>query len=60
MAKAYDYVLAVWLKLEVMADTPELKEELREYLEAEYKVVKLEVIEEEEDNEDEITISLQL
>jgi hypothetical protein len=37
-----------------------LKEELREYLEAEYQVVKLEFIEEEEDNEDEITISLQL
>ncbi len=60
MARSYDYVLAVWLRLEIMADTPELTEELREYLEAEYQVVNLEVIEEAENNEDEITISLQL
>ena len=60
MAKWYDYVLAVWLRLEIASDTLELQDELREYLEAEYQIIKLEIIEESEEDEGEITISLQL
>lgn len=61
MAKWYDYVLAVWLRLDIASDPQELQEELREYLEAEYQIIKLDIIQESEDDaEGEITISLQL
>ena len=61
MAKCYDYVMAVWLEIETTTPAPNLQDELREYLEAEYQIKSLEIIEEsEEDTEDEITISLQL
>lgn len=61
MAKVYDYVLAVWLRLEVSCAAPDLLVELREYLEAEYQVIKLEVVEEpESDVEGELTVSSQL
>ena len=45
MARMYDYVLAVWLRLEVSCAVPELLVELREYLEAEYVIIKLTVVE---------------
>jgi len=61
MSKCYDYVLAVWLRIEVDTKTPELADEIREHLEAEYQIIKLEPIEEfDSDAESEITISLQL
>ena len=61
MAKYYDYVMAIWLKLETTTGGAELLEELREYLEAEHQIIKLEVVEESEcDVKDEITFSLQL
>lgn len=61
MAKFYDYVLAVWLRLGAPRAAPDDREELREYLEAEYQIIKLEVVEESEsDVEGEITVSLQL
>ena len=60
MGKSYDYVLAVWLALDVESDTTAFQDELREYLEEEYQIVKLEIIEQSEDVENEITISLQL
>lgn len=61
MAKSYDYVLAVWLRFAVPHATPDFLEELQEYLEAEYRIIKLEVVEESEaDVDGEITVSLQL
>ncbi len=48
MAKSYDYKLAVWLRLEVSCTAPELLVELQEYLEAEYQIIKLEIVEESE------------
>jgi hypothetical protein len=61
VAKFYDYVLAVWLRLAVSRAAPEFLEELREYLEAEYQIIKLEVVEESEPGgEGERAISLQL
>jgi hypothetical protein len=61
MAKLYDYVLAVWLRLEKASETPELQDELREYLEAEFQINRLALIEEsEDDTNNEMTISLQL
>ncbi len=45
VARMYDYVLAVWLRLEVSCAVPELLVELREYLEAEYVIIKLTVVE---------------
>jgi cell fate (sporulation/competence/biofilm development) regulator YlbF (YheA/YmcA/DUF963 family) len=61
VAKFYDYVLAVWLRLAASRAAPELLEELREYLEAEYQIIKLEVVEESEPGGDgELAISLQI
>ncbi len=61
MARVYDYVLAVWLRLEMPDDAPELLMELREYIEAEYQITKLEVVEEpESDMEGDHTFALQL
>ena len=61
MATVYDYVLAVWLRLDVSCATPGLALELREYLDAEYQIIKLEVVEEpESDAKGEVTVSLQL
>ena len=60
MVTVYDYVLAVWLRLEASGTAPELLEGLREYLEHEYQVNKLELVEEESEVEGEITVSLQL
>lgn len=61
MAIHYVYVLAVWLRLELGIAEAELLAELREYLEAEYCVFKLEVVEDSESNkEGERTLSLQL
>jgi hypothetical protein len=61
VAKSYDYVLAVWLRLTVSRAAPEFLEELREYLEAEYQIIKLEVVDESESGgEGELTFSLQL
>jgi hypothetical protein len=61
VTKAYDYVLAVWMRLAVPHAAPDILEELREYLEAEYQVIKLEVVEEpESDVEGELTVSLRL
>ena len=59
VVKVYEYVLAVWLRLEASGTAPQLLEGLREYLEDEYQVNKLEMVEEEE-AEGEITISLRL
>lgn len=61
MAKSYDYVLAVWLRLQVTGDARALQDEMREYLESEYQINKLEVVEESDcEAEDEVTVSLQL
>ncbi len=61
MAKYYDYIMAIWLRLESTTGATELLEELREYLEAEYQIIKIEVHEESERNiEEEIMFSLQL
>ena len=45
MAKTHDYALTVWLRLELSCAAPELLVELQEYLEAEYQILKLEVVE---------------
>lgn len=61
MATCFDYVMAVWLRLETTTAEAELLEELREYLEAEYQIIKLDAVDEpESDVEGEITVSLQL
>ena len=63
MATSYDYILAIWLRLETRCPETQLVEELRTYLEAEYQVSKLETVDESEDdqeNKSEVTISLQL
>jgi hypothetical protein len=61
MAKLYDYVLAVWLRLAASCAAPEFLEELREYLEVEYQIIKIEVVEESEPSEEgELAISLQM
>ncbi len=60
VAKSYDYVLAVWLRLGYSRTPPELLVELREYLETEYQVIKIEIVEESENEEDELTVSMQL
>src|SRR5207244_460956 len=55
------YVLAVWLRLAVSCAAPQLLIELQEYLEAEYHIIRLELVEESDpDAEDELTVSLQL
>ena len=57
----YDFVLAVWLKLEAATAEAELVAELQEHLEAEYSIIKLEIVEDAEpDAECERTVSLQL
>lgn len=61
MATHYVYVLAVWLRLKTDFAETEWLAELQQYLEDEYCVTKLEVVEDSEsDREDERTLSLQL
>jgi hypothetical protein len=61
VAKSYDYVLAVWLRIAVSRPAMGLLEEFREYLEAEYQIIKLEVVDEPEyGGEGELTFSLQM
>ncbi|MDA1014005.1 MAG: hypothetical protein O3A00_06080 [Planctomycetota bacterium] len=63
MATYYDYVLAVWLRLEMEGDVSGLADELQEYLFeiGGYQVLKLEVMEASEDEtEGEVEISLQI
>lgn len=58
---SYDYVLAVWLRLPVARAAPDFLEQLREYLEAEYQLIKLKVVDDSESGgEGEQTFSLQL
>ncbi len=51
MAKYYDFVIAAWLRFAGSRPAQELLEELREYLEAEYQIIKLEAVEESESGE---------
>jgi hypothetical protein len=61
VTKSYDYILAVWLCFAVSRAPAEFLEELREYLEAEYQIIKLEIVEESEsDRKDELTVSMQV
>ena len=60
MAILFDYQLAVWLRLEMPDATPASVEELTEYLQREYGVVKLKVIEESAPDKGELTFSLGL
>lgn len=62
MAIVYDYVMAVWLRLELPRPEPELEDELCEHLlEGGFQVNHLEVIEEDEDQPDgEVQVSLRI
>ena len=63
MAMWYDYVLAVWLRLEMEGDVSGLADELQKYLfdVGGFQVLKLEVMEASEDEtEGEVEISLQI
>jgi transposase-like protein len=61
VAKYYNYVLAVWIRLAVPRAAPDFLEELQEYLETKYQIIELEIVEEDEsDVEGELTVSSQL
>jgi len=64
MAQSYEYILAIWLRIEATCAPEELEKDLREYLEAKYFVKKLEAVDESDDDKediiDEVAISLQL
>lgn len=61
MAMHYDYLMEVWLHLELPDVTPEFEDELRDYLEAEFQVSELKIIEDEEASEKgEVEVSLRI
>lgn len=61
MAKHYDYVLSLWLKLKATADAEQIETELQEYLERNYLVTNLKLIEDDDDaSEAEFVFSMRL
>ena len=61
MAKHYDYVLAVWMKIEATVDVEQIETELQEYLERNYLVTNLKTVEDDDDaSEVEFVFSMQL
>jgi hypothetical protein len=61
MTMQYDYLMAVWLHVELPDVSPEFEDELRDYLEAEFQVNKLDLIEDEEATErGEVVVSLRI
>lgn len=60
MPKQYDYMLAVWLRLEASGDAAQFEEKLREYLEEEYAPLKLEAVEPSEEDEFEFSLQVQV
>ena len=61
MAKTYDYVLDVWLRLQSKAPVEDLENELREHLETSYILHKVRAIEKSDENtgQDEFSIQVQ-
>jgi hypothetical protein len=61
VATIYDYVMAVWLRIELRQPAPGFEDELHEHLlEAGFQVNQLEVIAEDDGAEDEIAVSLRV
>jgi hypothetical protein len=61
VAKLFDYVLAVWLRLEVSGSSHELLAEIKENLEQDYQIIEFSGIENPECKEDgQLTVSLRL